>query len=65
MKSFIQSRCGLWFKPHSQGEELSGGEETYDGGSESEDALVSLTQYVQGSLLIPKIYFFIKADIQI
>ena len=36
-----QARQGLWFKPYRQGGEFSGGEETYDGGSESEDAYLS------------------------
>ena len=36
----LQARRGLWFKPYRQGGELSGEEETYDGGSES-DAYLS------------------------
>ena len=37
----LQARRGLWFKPYRQRGELSGGEETCDGGSESEDAYLS------------------------
>ena len=37
----FQERRGVWFEPHRPGGELSGGEETYDGGSECEDAYLS------------------------
>ena len=36
----LKTRRGLWLKPYRQRGELSGGEETCDGGSESEDAYV-------------------------